>query len=274
MALTPELRSTQGKVLVTYDGDVVLRGPQAKVLVVYNLPAIQLRATQSTAKVVYSGNLNIRATQAKVLVLYSGRIDTPKIKTMGFNLDAHTFYCIRLGSAMKTLVYDKYTNMWSWWCREPSNSLDSHTGMNWRSSGSIGTNYGSNILLGDASNGNLYIMDPMSGLDSNANYDYSFQRVATGQMTTRGRTFTPIYSVYLTASLGKPALTVNSVKLEYSDDQGHTYTVADPVYTVETANYGQEFSWRSIGQIGAPGRLFRITDDGAFARIDALDVNI
>jgi hypothetical protein len=32
-------------------------------------------------------------------------------------------------------------------------------------------------------------------------------------------------------------------------------------------------SWYSLGQIQAPGRLFRITDDGAVARIDGMEMN-
>jgi len=274
MALTPEVRSSQSKVLVSYEGSAMLQGAQAKVLVAYNIPAITLRASQGLVKVLFSGDHEVRSSQARVLVLYSGRIDSPKIKTMGFNLDAHTFYVIRLGSNRKTLVYDKYTNTWSWWARDPNVSLDSHTGINWRSSGAIAPNYGSNILLGDASNGRLYILDPLSGLDSTENDVYTFERVALGQMTTRGRNFLPIYSVDLTASLGKPALTANTVTLEYSDDQGHSYVIADPVLTVEASNYDQEFCWYSIGQVRAPGRLFRITDNGAFARIDSLDINL
>lgn len=273
MALTPEVRSTQGKVLVTYEGNVDLRLPQAKVLVLYNLPAVTINSSQAQAKILYSADQQVRATQAKVLVLYSGRVDTPKIKTMGFNLDAHTFYVIRLGSSGKTLVYDKYTNTWSWWTRMGLNSLDSHTGLNWRSSGSIATNFGSNIILGDASNGNLYVMAPLSGTDTTAVSEFAYERIATGQMISRDRNFIPVFSCDLTASLGDPALTANTVTLEYSDDQGHTYVVADNVKSVEKDNYDQEFSWRSLGQVRAPGRLFRIVDNGAFARIDGLYVN-
>jgi len=43
--------------------------------------------------------------------------------------------------------------------------------------------------------------------------------------------------------------------------------------TVEPGNYFQEFAWRSLGKIGAPGRLFQLVDYGAFARIDELDID-
>ena len=92
-------------------------------------------------------------------------------------------------------------------------------------------------------------------------------------MTVRGRNAIPVYSVDLTASLGDPSLENNTVTLEYSDDQGHTYLTADEPHVAEAGNYAQEFSWHSLGQVRAPGRLFRLTDDGAFARIDSLDVN-
>lgn len=273
MALTPEVRSTQGKVLISYEGSLAIRADQAKVLVLFNLPAAQLRATQSSNKVVYSGDLNVKATQARVYVLYSGRSDSPKIKTWGFNLDAHTYYFIRLGSSRKTLVYDKYTNTWSWWCRDGLNSLDVHTGFNWRSAGALSINYGSNVLAGDSNNGQLYIMDPMQGVDDNSFMSYPFERIATGQMVATDRNSIPIYDVDLRCSLGEPALVANTVTLEYSDDQGHSYVVADQSRTIVEGDYGQELSWRSLGQVRSPGRLFRITDNGSFARIDNLSVN-
>lgn len=273
MAATPQLRVSQATVSVAFEGSPNVHVAQAKVMVLYNLPAEELRASQAVVGALYDASLNVRAAQAKVLVLYSGRVDTPKLKTMGFNLDAHTFYVIRLGSSRKTLVYDKYTDTWSWWARQGLNSLDSHTGLNWRSAGNIANNFGSNIIVGDASSGSLYVMDPYAGTDSTVNGEETFQRVATGQMIARGRAVIPVYSVFLTASLGAPALGANTVTLEYSDDQGHTYVIASEPLTIALEDYAQDISWLSLGQVSAPGRLFRITDDGAFARIDGLTVN-
>ena len=147
--------------------------------------------------------------------------------------------------------------------------------MNWVSSGNIPATYGSNVIVGDDSYGILWILDPEKGLDDAllTDEEVAFPRVATGQMITRDRNFLPIFSVDLTGSMGVPALTDNYVTLEYSDDQGHSYVTADETYVVELGNYDQEFMWISLGLVRAPGRIFRISDNGAFARIDGLDVN-
>ncbi len=92
-------------------------------------------------------------------------------------------------------------------------------------------------------------------------------------MTTTDRNFVPIYSVDLRASFGQPDVVLNSVTLEYSDDQGNTYVVADEPQIAQAGNFDQEFTWLSLGQVRSPGRIFRISDNGAFARIDSMDVN-
>jgi 2-methylcitrate dehydratase PrpD len=43
--------------------------------------------------------------------------------------------------------------------------------------------------------------------------------------------------------------------------------------TVTAGEFTPELSWYSLGQIGAPGRLFKIVDDGAVARIDGAPLN-
>jgi hypothetical protein len=57
-----------------------------------------------------------------------------------------------------------------------------------------------------------------------------------------------------------------------SDDAGKTYDDHGLV-TVEAGNFDAEISWYSLGQMTAPGRLFKIVDNGAVARIDGLEMN-
>jgi hypothetical protein len=42
--------------------------------------------------------------------------------------------------------------------------------------------------------------------------------------------------------------------------------------TVTPSDYSQEFAWRSLGLIRAPGRMFELSDNGAAVRIDGLDI--
>jgi hypothetical protein len=60
--------------------------------------------------------------------------------------------------------------------------------------------------------------------------------------------------------------------LEYSDDAGKTYHDAGTI-EVTPSTVNQSYEWLSLGQIEAPGRLFRLTDTGVFTRIDSLTMN-
>src|SRR3546814_14698748 len=100
---------------------------------------------------------------------------------------------------------------------------------------------------------------------------HTFPRVATGQLTTTGRNYQPIYSVQLRGSLGQPSVTANTLTLSYSDDQGNTFVVADEPIVVTAGDYAQELDWRSLGMFRSPGRLFKIEDDGALQRIDSME---
>lgn len=61
-----------------------------------------------------------------------------------------------------------------------------------------------------------------------------------------------------------------SVTLSYSDDKGNSYVTLDPV-RVSQGEYNTRLTWRSLGSMKSPGRIFRITDTRALKRIDSLD---
>lgn len=253
-----------------------INAPQGQTLVVFNKPASAINAVYAGATTVYNNIArNINVSQAVFFVVARGRIANPNLIAWSYTLDGHDFYILKLGSTGKTLVFDLTTQQWSWWSTFNSISLRTSYGFNWRSAATIPSVYGSNIIVGDDTLGTLWVLNPLQGLDDNPLDDTqsTFDRVATGQMIQRGRVSTPVYSAYLTASFGDPTLILNTVTLDYSDDQGNTYVTADQPQISLTGGYDQEFVWRSMGQVRAPGRLFRITDDGAFARIDGLDIN-
>lgn len=247
------------------------------VMAVYNKPAANMTVTYGGADVVYRKTAaNMPVTQAGVMAVVRGVVDSPKLRTWGFTLDGHDMFVIKLGTYGKTLVYDLTTGTWSWWATSGTNRWRASIGLNWYSAFQIPSTYGSNVIVGDDSYGALWVLSPEKGYDDapeDATIAVPFDRIAVGQLPTRGRGYPPVYSVYLTASLGAPAVTANTVTLEYSDDQGNTFNLADGTYTVTAGDYGQEFAWRSLGRLSPPGRLFRVTDNGAFARIDSLDVN-
>ncbi|MBA4174704.1 MAG: hypothetical protein C0511_19140 [Hyphomicrobium sp.] len=91
-------------------------------------------------------------------------------------------------------------------------------------------------------------------------------------MPIKGREVMPCYAVWLTTDMGAPAYDGAGVRLLTSDDGGRTFDDHGLV-TVTAGEFSPELSWYSLGQIGAPGRLFKIVDDGAIVRIDGLEMN-
>lgn len=278
MATTPSIDAPQAGVL-SVQGQVTpaLNAPQLQAMVAYNVPSDSINATYAGEDIVYTRIAQeLPATSAGVLAVYRGQIDNPHLKSWAYTLDGHDNFVLKLGTDGKTLVFDISTKQWSWWASPDSERWRPLTGMNWYSAGQIPFFYGSNVIVGDDSYGILWVLSPEKGQDDDLledDIEVPFERIATGQMVTRARTFDPVYSVYLTADLGSPKLTANTVSLEYSDDQGHTYITADQPQVSVQGNYAQEFAWRSMGRTRAPGRLFRITDNGAFSRIDGMNVN-
>lgn len=241
-----------------------------------NYPAQELRAAGGQVVTAIRQMADIRVQQASVVSLVRGRTYNPKLRAWTYTLDGHDFYVLRLGDTM-TLVYDLSTEEWSWFSSGSLNFWRPNTGINWYSAGTIPEQYGSNVVCGDDTFGHLWVLNPEQGYD-----DYPadppgdpqrFPRLATGQVITRQRIFLPVYEVYLTASFGEPVADGDGVELLYSDDLGNSYVSAG-VEPVTEGDFNQEFAWRSLGQIGKSGRLFRLSDDGAFARIDGLDCHI
>lgn len=250
---------------------------QGGAMVVYNIPTENLAVSFAGFLTVDNNPANMRVAQAFMLALVRGNIYNPKLRSWWFELDGHEIYILNLGGE-KTLGYDLSTEKWLWW----SNPSDVHwracCGTNWVQSGSVAFGHGSDVVVGDDSSGILWILDPMQGYDdplgAGARADGTpvpFPRVATGQVLARGREFTSCYEVYLSCLPGQPAFTGAEISLEYSDDGGRSYVSAGAI-VAEAGNYQQEISWKSLGQFGAPGRLFRLRDNGAIRQI--YDVNI
>lgn len=191
-----------------------------------------------------------------------------QIRTWTGTLDGHDFYVLRLGT-QDTLVYDTYSKQWYDWESADQPIWSVNAGYNWL--GSRGKGYESSIVVGDDETGQLYFLDPTQAYDEgNDDLSHYFERVAMAQTLMQGRKTAPCHVIYLNGD--NEATTARPVKLETSDDNGKTFFDHGDI-TAEIGNYEQEFSWRSLGLIRCPGRLFKITDDGAFTRIDNLEVN-
>ena len=81
-----------------------------------------------------------------------------------------------------------------------------------------------------------------------------------------------LIGVQLFGSIGSGLEDGMEVSLEVSDDRGFTYTDMGAV-SLDAGDYNARVHWRSLGSMSAPGRLFKITDEGALKRIDSAEMD-
>lgn len=277
MAIAPEIRAPQGGVLAAVRQSAhEERVPQLNALVAYNIPSLTLAATQANISVAFQQATVVAVEQAQILVAVRGRIANPRIRAWTFSLDGHDFYVLRLGDDL-TLVYDLYSEQWVDWGDFAKDYWRPNLGINWAGGTGLAPEFGSNILMGDDTYGLLWFLDPVQPYDEHPDFlapqqEIFFERITMGQVPIRGREVLPCYAAWLTTDMGQPAYVGAGVRLEISDDAGVTFDDMGLV-TITPGVNTPELSWYSLGQIVAPGRLFRITDDGAIARIDGMEMN-
>lgn len=277
MALTPTISVSQGGSLIAaraVTADVKLT--MAGALSVYNFPAERLDISQAGTVVTTSRfSTNLRISQAGALVVARGRIDSPKIRVWPFTLDEHDYYVVRLGAINTTLVYDTFSRQWYVWGSNDGNLWRAYTGTNWLSGRRFAPEH-SSVIVGDDGNGALYFLSPDDDNDDDALEGEAlprpFTRTVTAQMfVDPGYSRAPCFGVQLFGSIGSGE-DILTVKLEASDDRGHSYTDLGEV-TINNAEYNERVHWRSLGSMRAPGRLFKVTDTGALKRIDSLEMD-
>jgi hypothetical protein len=259
-----------------------MRITAADMLVAYNIPSQEERVTAFDSLVTVKSLPALRVSDAAVLVAVRGRISNPKLRAWTFSLDGHDYYVLRLGMIV-TLVYDVTSEQWVDWDAFEQTYWPTFVGMNWVGGTGVldadGSSFHSNVLVGDDTLGLLYFLDPEQPWDQSfdgpldPDQEKFFPRVLQGQVPMLGRENMPCYAVWLNTDLGDPAYVGAGVQLEISDDGGKTYDDMGTIEVTTAASPSPELSWYSLGQIEAPGRLFRITDDGAVARIDGMEMN-
>lgn len=247
---------------------------QLAVRSVFNFPAEFAQVSQVTIRSLDEPTPRARVSQLLVRAIVRGRIENPTVRAWTFTLDGHDFYVLRLGDT-QTLVYDTYSRQWMDWADLGRGTWRANYGMNWIGGQGLAIGYGSDVVAGDDNLGLLWFLNPDQPYDENpeatGEFIY-FDRITMGQVEQTGREVMPCYAAWLTADMGDPAYEGASVNLSISDDAGVSFfDVGTVAVTVGTTR--PELSWYSLGQIGAPGRLFKITDDGAVSRIDSLEMN-
>ena len=277
MALTPQIFVSQGQTLATARVTAQeLNVPQGATLVAYNVPTDSLQASFGNVSVAISQNADFLVSQAQVLAVVRGRIEDPTVRAWTFTLDEHDFYVLKLGNDC-TLVYDLLAEQWYVWGSFESQLWRAYTGRNWLGGRGFADVYGSNILVGDDSNGAIYLLDPLGNTDDDAveggDRPRPFLREIMGQIPMRGYDMKSCYGVSLMGAIGETSdTTLTAITLFTSDDDGHTYDEHETI-NVEPDDWQARVDWNSgLGSFTTPGRLFLIEDRGALKRIDWLDM--
>lgn len=195
-----------------------------------------------------------------------------KVRAWPLSLDGHDMYVLRIGET-GTAVFDLTTGEQSFWDSEERTVWRAQTGATWLGRTSE-NDVATNIIVGDDTLGLLWSLDPEQPYDDPDTFGgptTSFERVLTTVVPLRMRNSVSCDAVYLTANVGEPLTGNEAFTLRTSDDNGRTWRSHGTV-TLTAGNYTQEVSWRSLGLMRAPGRIFEIVDSGASTRISNFDI--
>ncbi len=188
-----------------------------------------------------------------------------------FSLDGHDFYVLHLGEA--TLVFDTTTREWCEW-----RSTDRP---NWRLSDGI--NWQEVIVGGDDTTATLWKITADSNTDGDGAPIVS---IVTGALAMRMRDSLPCNAIFVSGGASDNITagvaggtsgtggngSVVSLRLLTSDDNEESWTDHGAVKISREVTVNQEVSWRSLGLIRAPGRIFQLIDNGSMQRIDGMDM--
>lgn len=265
----------QGRVYSTAAVAVDAQVSQARVYAMFNVPAEFTEASQARVVTAAKFNADVEVSQARVFALGRGRIDNRRLRDWGFPLDGHDLYVLRLGEDA-TIVYDLTTGQWADWAGHDLPFWRAHLGQQWIGMGAalLAQGHTTNIVAGDDSTGMLWTLAPELGVDESPRTDRDdvpFERAVTGGVPMRMRQTVKCNAVYVTMSLGEPALTGAAITLRTSDDMGRTW-LDHGTLTVTADDWSQEIAWRALGLIRAPGRIFEIADNGAAVRLNGAEM--
>jgi hypothetical protein len=180
--------------------------------------------------------------------------------TWAFVLDGHVFYVLSDISG-RTLVCDLTTGQWHhWFTGEEPGLWNMYRGTMWRG----------RALAADAETAEVWEVDPFSTQDEET---LSIHRAVTGFTPVRGRASFRQGSLRLAASVGAPDVEGAEVALRFSDDEGVTWSRSF-VVPLRVGAFSQTISFRGLGRMRAPGRIWDLSDAGGLVRIDGVDADM
>jgi hypothetical protein len=257
---TPEERVTQSEALVTFLTTPDIRTTQSVNLVAMNFPSASLRTTQTEGLVMVVATPDVRVTQTELLVAFKVGSDERTLRGWTFTQDDHDFYVLQLFD--KTYIFDKLTEQWCQWI-SPNDTI-------WR--GADGCDWEGLNVCCDPDTGQVYKIDPDNRLD------YTTTPIVSqvfGGMTERFRNMVPCFLAEVAISQAHPPAGIDpstvGIRLRTSD----TLTWTDHGTITGQASGNRTYArFYGLGLLQSPGVLFEITDYGYARRIDGLNIEI
>lgn len=236
-------------------GDNVVDAPQALMQVVASsYPSIYVDLPQVFIQEVDRRPAHTEVAQAFVqCVVQENTAYIFRSRAWGFTWDGHPLYALTLGTE-GTWIYDQSTDQWSQFMTAGSVTWQMENGVTWNDE----------IYAGELEQPNVWRFDYVTGMDQGS---LPITGVVTGGIPIRGRASVPCHFVHMYGAPGLP-IAPGTITLRISDDQGRTWFTVDPVIDIASADWTQPVTWRSLGNMRAPGRVFEIVDVGGTVRID------
>lgn len=240
------------------------RMAQVAVLAAYAPPSSQdSRSSQLqvlSADASPAANIKPRTSQAMLLIAYGTGVPiTQTANSWTFVMDGHRFWVLSLGPE-GDWAYDTTTKQWCQLTTQGYPGLNFTQGVMWNL----------RVMGGDVLDPYLYELDPDQPDDQGWR---PVQHVVTGGLQTRSPNQIGVANFRLAGSAGVLSDATTDVLLEFSDDNGKTWTAMEPI-TVAQGDVSLPLVWSALGSFGAPGRIFRITDDGGMLSLFGADASL
>lgn len=212
------------------------------------------RVSEEGVLVAHSSDAAARVTESAVQVVYkTGVGGLVRSRAWSFNLDGHPFYVLNL-SDEGTFVYDDRTGQWAQFQTGGYGVWNMIQGFEW----------GLYVVGGDAIYSKVWTIAPDSPVDEDWR---PVEHKVNGGLPSRSRDGVQHDALFLTISSGFIGEDGALLQMRFSDDQGRTWSDYFDI-PLTLSDYGQEITWRSLGSISAPGRVFEFRDVGGMIRID------
>jgi len=176
------------------------------------------------------------------------------VSSFAYNLDGHYNYGIHV-EGYGTYVLDRTTGQWAQYASGDLELWNARYHEKW------GDKFYASSLLDST----LVEIDPDAVLDDSFR---SNEFVASGRVESQSRRYVKNPEAQLFGSVG---LRGGNINLSFSDDEGNSFS---PTRTVSVAPGVRDANvmFYDLGSVRAPGRIYKISDEGTLRRIQSLKV--